>query len=273
MKYLIINADDYGWSRGIVDGIIELYEAGLVTSTSVMVTMPAWEYGLEKLRTHPGLGPGIHLSIFDGTPVLPPQSIPTIIDRQTGQFIRLETLMQKPSLVDPADIGREYRAQIERFLQSGLVPTHIDNHCFQIYQRKAWFDMVLRLAREYRLPMRSPFGRNLAAQAKAVAKTAGIPWPALHLAGLIRRRQQRRHGVITPHNFIGDFSMIGRSADYCLETLAALPSGITELLTHPGYDGGWKEIEQKVWQDERIKSFLNTSSDIRLVSYAIFREM
>ena len=39
-KLLVINADDFGLSRGINRGIVESHERGVVTSTSLMIDAP-----------------------------------------------------------------------------------------------------------------------------------------------------------------------------------------------------------------------------------------
>ncbi len=39
VKYLIVNADDFGASRGINRGIAEAHTTGIVTSTSLMVNI------------------------------------------------------------------------------------------------------------------------------------------------------------------------------------------------------------------------------------------
>ncbi|GAA0346175.1 hypothetical protein GCM10008931_41800 [Oceanobacillus oncorhynchi subsp. oncorhynchi] len=40
MSKLIINADDFGYSKGVNFGIIESYKNGIVTSTTMMTNMP-----------------------------------------------------------------------------------------------------------------------------------------------------------------------------------------------------------------------------------------
>ena len=53
-KYLIVNADDFGMSRGITDGILLAHSAGFLTSTSLMANMPAAEYATSWRRSPRG---------------------------------------------------------------------------------------------------------------------------------------------------------------------------------------------------------------------------
>ena len=86
MKRLIINADDFGYYEGVVQGIIDLHQAGVVTSTSCMTNMPAWSQAAAYLREHPGLGTGVHLVFNRGKPVLPPAEVPALMG-DDGHFL------------------------------------------------------------------------------------------------------------------------------------------------------------------------------------------
>jgi predicted glycoside hydrolase/deacetylase ChbG (UPF0249 family) len=65
-KRLIISADDFGYAEGSVPAIVELYEAGLVTSTTALVNQPHWPEAAACLREHPSLGTGVHLVMNEG---------------------------------------------------------------------------------------------------------------------------------------------------------------------------------------------------------------
>ena len=68
-KFLIINAGDYGYTAGVSAGIRLAHRQGIVSSTSVMTTMPAAVSELTRLRSEtPMLGVGVHLSVTEGCP-------------------------------------------------------------------------------------------------------------------------------------------------------------------------------------------------------------
>ncbi len=87
-KSLIVNADDFGMSRGITDGIICAHRQGIVTSTSLMVSAPAAIYAARKVRLFPALTVGLHgVFILDRK-----GSVDTFIqqlDRQLSCYIKL----------------------------------------------------------------------------------------------------------------------------------------------------------------------------------------
>jgi len=70
-RYLIVNADDFGMSRGISDGILDAYRNGIVTSTSIMVDGPAAIYAARLASKHINLTVGLHgvLSHYGGNTV------------------------------------------------------------------------------------------------------------------------------------------------------------------------------------------------------------
>jgi predicted glycoside hydrolase/deacetylase ChbG (UPF0249 family) len=100
MRHLIVNADDFGHSPGVTDGIIEAHAHGIVTSTSLMVHEPAAEQAGRLAREHPALSVGLHF-VDDGG----------------------------ADLDDPAALERALRGQLARFGELvGRPPTHIDSH-------------------------------------------------------------------------------------------------------------------------------------------------
>ena len=62
-KYLIINADDFGASRGLNRGILECHTCGVVTSASLMVTGRAVREAVSMSRDHPILAVGLHWDV------------------------------------------------------------------------------------------------------------------------------------------------------------------------------------------------------------------
>ena len=66
-KRLIVNADDFGQSTGINDGVIEAFERGIVRSTSLMVRWPAAAEAARYAKAHPDLSVGLHLDLGEWT--------------------------------------------------------------------------------------------------------------------------------------------------------------------------------------------------------------
>jgi len=268
MKQLIINADDFGLNEGVVQAICELFESGLISSTSCMTNKPAWPQAAAYLRRHPDYAAGVHLVFNDGYPVLPGHQVPALLGKD-GQFKsdRQIKLAFKPDTARQLHV--ELGAQIERFIQDvGKLPDHLDNHCSVSYVRPDYFKVTLDLAQEYKLPIRAPFGDDLEAIAPLMAKQNNLQAWQIHLLGRYYRRRVDRAGIPRPNTFIQHFSVTGnQTSEYLLGILDDLQDGwISELLVHPGYDGGWRELDLWALLDPRVRQRL-AEPDIELVNF------
>ncbi|MEI8196590.1 MAG: ChbG/HpnK family deacetylase [Phycisphaerae bacterium] len=150
--WLIINADDLGFSPSVTDGILHAHTCGILTSTTLMTTMPDRDRAIELAKATPSLGVGMHLCLTQGTPLTGcphlrdkggagggdfPRKIPTLAWRLAagGRVARQEAL-------------DEWAAQIEYALQRGLRPTHLDSH--KHVHHLPWLqEVVCELAQRY----------------------------------------------------------------------------------------------------------------------------
>ncbi len=153
VKRFILNADDFGMSKAINRAVSEAYESGLLKSVSLTPNGEAFDEAVDAILPKCSeLGVGIHLNITKG------KSLCTDINLLTDSnmnFCRsyLSLLMnaynpQKKDFLP--QIEREFRRQIEKVLAKTKV-THIDSHN-HIHSIPPIFDMVCRLAKEYKIP-------------------------------------------------------------------------------------------------------------------------
>ncbi|WP_163527669.1 chitin disaccharide deacetylase [Halobacillus ihumii] len=150
MKKLIINADDFGYSRGVNYGIIDSYQYGVLTSTTFMSNMPGADHAAELAKQNPGLGVGVHLVLTCGRPLLANHR--TIVDSK-GDFRKL-AFYKGAFTIDYDEVYFEWKSQIEKFLSYGLQPTHLDSH-HHINSFGDISQVFLQLAKEYNLPVRN----------------------------------------------------------------------------------------------------------------------
>ncbi|MCL6570387.1 MAG: chitin disaccharide deacetylase [Bacillus sp. (in: Bacteria)] len=156
MKKLIINADDFGYSRGVNFGIIDSHQLGVLTSTTFMSNMPGTVQAAELAKQFPTLGVGVHLVLTCGRPLL--NTHRTIVD-VNGNFRNL-SFYKGAFTVDYDEVYIEWKAQIEKFLSFGLEPTHLDSH----HHTNSFGDIpevFLSLAKEYGLPVRNNMGETI----------------------------------------------------------------------------------------------------------------
>lgn len=144
-----INADDYGLTRGVTDGIIKAHREGCVTSTTLMMNGLSVEYAVEQAKKNCELKVGVHLVLTWGKPILNDN---TSLIQSNGNFKYTSSYRDmEPPLVE--DVEKEWRAQLEAFRKTGLTLNHIDSH-HHIHAWPSLVNVILKLAKEYEVPVR-----------------------------------------------------------------------------------------------------------------------
>ena len=144
---VIMNADDFGFSKGVNLGICEAFMRGVVSSTSLMVNMPGFEHAVELMRTYPNaLNVGIHLVTSVEYSIV--KGLKTVTD-ENGHFYHDHDKIKN---IDLEELKQEYEAQLQKFLATGFKPTHIDFHwCYYPVQLEA----AMYLSKKYDIPVRA----------------------------------------------------------------------------------------------------------------------
>lgn len=151
MTKIVVNADDFGLSKGTNYGIIEAHKNGVLTSTTLMVTMPAAKHAAKLMQDVPDLGVGLHINISLGKPLTDGLSI---IDA-SNTLVKPQFLEDKPPY-DTQDVYNEIKAQYDLFLElTGQKPTHFDTHLFTSDKITSVQEAVIQLANEVKLPVRN----------------------------------------------------------------------------------------------------------------------
>ncbi len=235
-KQLIVNADDYGRSAGIVEGILRAHREGIVTSTTAMVNMPDIEHALGRAQECPNLGLGVHLTFSAWRPLLPPERVPTLVNGE-GLFLHQTTIWERRESIDLDELRAEWTAQIERFQAlTGRDPDHLDSHHF-IHLYPSFFGVYVELAAQFGFPMRTPFPpqEEWGELVSTIPFLEGVPLAAVR--DMIERDKglARRKAVPHPDLFIGRF--FGTEAltlENLLSILEEVPAGVSEMMCHPG---------------------------------------
>lgn len=238
---LILNADDFGQTSGINRAVEELHRAGALTSATLMAGGSAFESAVAIAKNNPALGVGCHVVLVDGTPISPPETVPSLLgpDRRNFRssiFDFAQAALRGSLRAD--EIEREAFAQMERLQQAGIQPTHFDSH-----KHTHLFPAVLG-------PLLQA-GRR--AGVAALRRPFEPSWSAgLAAAPLLRRLQLRGLGRFAPafdklvqaggKSFKLPQGTLGIAATGTLNVaslqamLAAIPlSGTFELCCHPGH--------------------------------------
>ncbi|MBN1180234.1 MAG: ChbG/HpnK family deacetylase [Anaerolineae bacterium] len=266
-RSLIVNADDFAHPTGTIEAISDLFELGVVTSTSVMVNQPDWPRAAEVLRAHPEWDAGIHLVMNDRRPVLPPPQVPSLIDAK-GVFWNGAALLLRYPLISRSQLRAEWQAQIETFVtEIGRTPSHVDLHCHYPYVFPAWFRLSLELAVAHgHLPVRTPFDDGLEEKAPKLAKHYGFPAWFIRRQGARYRDMVRQYGLPRTNFWESRFSQDGnRTVEFLLDILDHLPEGSTEILCHPGTEG-WRADDYRALRDPRVRERIQALG-IEMIDY------
>lgn len=287
MKQLILNADDFGLTRGVNDAVIRAYQEGILTSATLMANGPAFEDAVERASSNPRLGIGCHLVLVGGKSVAPPEEISSLADpdgrlpRSLGAFVARVSC----GLIRATDIERELRAQIEKIRTAGIEPTHLDTHK-HTHAHPGVMEALGKVAQATGITrIRMPFER-LRDSWSAIRGQNGNFTGQLAAAASARtvtplfRAVCRKYALHTPDRFLG-LAMTGHLGSASLHRMIEMiAEGTTEIMLHPGVCDDdlartgsrlqmHRERELEGLLDQELKAIL-AQRDIRLIS---FREL
>ena len=247
MKRMIVNADDFGRHVRINEAVEQGVEMGVLRSATLMAGAAAFEDAAERVRRLPKLGLGIHFTLVDGFPVLPPEEIPSLVD-ESGVFLPNYGAFSKHYAkggVRLAEVRAELAAQLKKFEAAGLSLDHADSHQ-HMHVLPGIIEIVIGLCREAKIPaLRAPFAPLFAGKFGGVGQfvgRVGLALLAKNAASLARKA-----GLLVPDHFAG--IVAGEAVDEAelLATLKSLREGTTEIMMHPGTaneelvrDCGWQ---------------------------------
>jgi predicted glycoside hydrolase/deacetylase ChbG (UPF0249 family) len=247
MKRLIVNADDLGRTHGINTGVFEAHRLGIVTSATAMVNYLAIREAAAMSRENPKLGIGLHVALTGGTTALPPDSVPSLVDKAGAQPPKPEGLVGALVKEIAAEVDEQFRKFVEIF---GRKPTHLDSH-HHSHRRPDVFEVVTSLARREGIPVRN---------------AGGLMGEALLKLG-VRRNDAFEEGFFDQ----------GVSVANLVGIIEGLPEGSTELMCHPAHED--KELaasssyaavrvrELAALCDPAVRSALERTS-VRLITFS-----
>lgn len=265
-----MTGDDFGLSAGVNSAIVAAHRDGILTSASVMVTGHALSEAIALARELPALSTGLHL-VLSGREVVAaskPEAIPDLVDSD-GRF------PPSPAWAGISDvlfwrrrggqIEREIRAQIERFLDTGLSLDHVDGH-HHLHMHPLIFDVLLRCMEEYGIRW------VRLVEEDGIART-GSPWApdeivpaifgALARRGRERMRRTRRVGAA---DLVYGLRATGRmSAEALLRLLPRITARSVEIYAHPDRDSAQGRCEESAFRAPAVQEAVRLAG-FRLVN-------
>lgn len=249
MKRLIVNADDFGLTRGVNRAVAELYQAGALTSATLMANGAAFDDAVAIARLHPQLDVGCHVVLVDGLPVSAADEISSLVERQSSatafhsSFGRF-ALALYAGRIQEQDIELEAVAQIRKLQQAGVRVTHLDTHKHTHMLPRVLRPLLKACDATCVRAVRNPFEvRDRVASRRLLpglhrGKTPlkrGLQVGILSAMRGTFEKMARDAAVRTPDGALGVIATGTLSRERLAEMLDRLPQGTWELVCHPGY--------------------------------------
>ena len=276
-KYLIINADDFGYNDEQNSAISELLSKGLITSTSILAVCSKSKDAINFAKKT-AVDVGVHLTINSDNSDKKWQSVSNAKSFVGGLPSEQRDLIFRTTR---RDVRSELEAQYDFITKGGANVDHADNHCATLYGingRRFYID-AFDFCAEHNLPFRFP-------------KTSGFLERQLErkIPNALKRYQQmivrsgEKRGVKMLDDLVSNPWSIKRIKDYntlekyYLDAIDNCIDGITEMFLHPALplENEQGEWQKRVFEYEILKSgcLLERAKQkgIEVVSWKIFNQ-
>jgi len=265
-KILIITAEDAGLCNATNEAIIQVFQRGTITGTSIMAPCPWSLEMIDFAKRNQNYSYGLQLTLtsdyknlYTWRPIASADKVPSLLNDK-GMMLSEMTDLYKTANI--AQVETELRAQIEWAKKCGLPINYLTSHLEVLTYNQSYFDVLVKLAGEYGFPIRflnNPnYGNDIEAREKAL----------------------QAKGILHPDNIIWnelDSIKSNRDVKPVLETIIRnLKPGVTELFVHPSIlspeiknltRNYSRKVEEYEWLINPDLLTLLKQNDIKLISY------
>lgn len=264
-RLIVVHADDLGETHAVNAAAINAIEGGTINSASLMVACPWFPEMADYAKSHPDADFGLHLTLtservyYRWGPVAPSDKVASLVD-SNGYF---HHDWEQNEHINAKEVEIELRAQIERALAMGVRPTHLDSHQYRlIMSGKELFEVALRVAHEYKLPLFVT--RDWFAEHPYLATSLGPSDVVLDHTVTIEPE-------VAPEKW----------EDFYVSALKNLQPGVTEFVIHPGYadeelraatreratwGAAWRQRDFDFFTSDQFKQIL-AQQNIKLITW------
>lgn len=253
---LILNADDFGASEETLRATIECFEAGALTSATIMVGMEQTEAAVAYARSHPEHSFGLHLRLVadgDARPLAGAESVPALV-AEDGRFLstRAVRLLALRGRLPVEQLEREIVAQLDALVAAGLPLTHLDSHR-HVHKLPQVVEALKRA-----LPR---FGITKVRAVQDVYLKRPLTSPTYWIGGSWQRRLAAAF-TTTSHMYMPFSASDAGWAGPLLARCAELNGETLEVGVHPGYGS-------EAWRDEERSSVLELAAAARAAGHGL----
>ena len=218
-KLLIVHADDLAVAHSVDSASFDALDKSAITSASIMMPCPWVTEVADYAKSHPDADLGLHLTLtsewktYRWGPVASSGKVPSLLD-PAGTFWNDTPLVAQHVNAKEAEI--EYRAQVERAMELGIHPTHLDTHMGSAIATPEIFAAYVKVAHDYRLPFLAIRIPGVTDKVESALSEKDIVLDALVIAEPSVRADQWK--------------------DFYLNALKGVKPGLTEMIVHLGQD-------------------------------------
>lgn len=227
-RALIINADDFGWDFETANETVALLEAGRITSATILLGRPATKFAANFARENSKrFSFGLHFNIVDGaTPFDSNRGIMALAPRNVFPSSGIQRLRALLRLLEPEQIRREFRAQLNELRGAGVHVSHVDSHG-HLHKFPNVISALSGMLREEGLRVRRPQSIFFSRSWRKVLQNSYF--------------NKRFVGLDTTDAFF----MLEKHNDHLWfeKLMRCIPCGVTELGVHPGAAAAWRRME------------------------------
>lgn len=154
---ILVQSDDFGFTKGVIAGMADAFENGIITSTGLFANMPCCDEAIEVMKRYPNICFGIDINVTSGPSVADKELLPTLINPATNQFFQTSERQKDPrwmkeDIFKPYDeVYIEACAQVEKFIKKlGKKPEYLTSHSTS--GSKTYLKAIRDVARKYDIP-------------------------------------------------------------------------------------------------------------------------
>lgn len=271
-KLLIVHADDLGVAHSENEGTINAMEKGAVTSASIMVPCPWFSEIAAYAAAHPKADFGLHLTLtsewkyYKWSALAGRKEVPGLLNKAGFLYAAVDSVYQAAKL---QEIEKELRTQIDKALAFGVDVTHFDSHMAALFGRPDYLKLLIRLGREYRVPV------------------------LLNKSGPRSASNVRLDGFVTEKDVQLDALYTATPADhkngmekFYTKVIHSLQPGLSELIIHTAYDdkemqaitvdhpewgAAWRQADFDFFTSENCKKLLK-EQNVQLITWREIRD-
>jgi chitin disaccharide deacetylase len=266
-KLLIVHADDLGVAHSEDNASFIALEKGSVSSASIMVPCPWLSEVAAYAATHPKADLGLHLTLtsewnfYKWGPVADKQNVPGLVNRNGYFSSSVDSVIKSSNAIE---VEKELRAQIEKAKLSGIDFTHLDSHMGTLYSSKDYLQLLLKLGREYKVPVM--LNKDVLAMSASSVNDKDVMLDNIYIE--------------SPQDYAKGTEV------FYTNILQSLKPGVSEIIIHAAYDNSemqavtvdhpdygasWRQADFNFFISETCKKLLQQNG-IQLITWREIRD-